>query len=245
MLPGRQGYSAAFFASSNVIGHGLMSLALQVAEAINFFAMNGHIHGDVSAHNISYQGGKATLIDLATLRPIDQVSAGLSLWQSVASRLVIVAICRQQALTIYVFLLSYISCVTQVRLQASEVTGTPAFLSLAVLSGQPQTESTELESLLYSMLYAATKGKLHWGAYLDTDSAARDAKLAAMVVDDEFESVVVSRIDDSLLRCVARCVRALFFVNGKRLRGVQSKNFVAAIGQGQDAYVALEAGCAV
>ena len=93
------------------------------------------------------------------------------------------------------------------------------------------------------MLYAATKGKLHWGAYLHTDSAARDAKLAAMVVDDEFESVVVSRIDDSLLRCVARCVRALFFVNGKRLQGVQSKNFVAAIGQGQDA--ALKAGCAV
>ena len=50
-----------------------MSLALQAADAIEFLAMNGHIHGDVSAHNISYQGGKATLIDLATLRSIDQV----------------------------------------------------------------------------------------------------------------------------------------------------------------------------
>ena len=87
MLLGRQGYSAAFFKSSNIIGHGLMSLALQAADAINFLAMNGHIHGDVSAHNIAYQGGKATLIDLATLRPIDQVSAGLSLWPSVAKRL--------------------------------------------------------------------------------------------------------------------------------------------------------------
>ena len=57
---------------------------------------------------------------------------------------------------------------------------------------------------------AATKAKLHWGAYLHTDSAARDAKLAAMVVDDEFESVVVSHIDDWSLKCVAKCLRALF-----------------------------------
>ena len=105
-------------------------------------------------------------------------------------------------------------------------------MSLAVLTGQPQSESTELESLLYSMLYAATKGKLHWGAYLHTDSAARDVKLAAMVVDDEFESVVVSRIDDLSLKSVAKCVRALFFQDGKRLQGVQFKKFVAAIDQG-------------
>ncbi len=58
-----------------------MSLALQAADAIHFLAMNGHIHGNVSAHNISYQGGKATLIDLATLRLIDQVPAGLSKWK--------------------------------------------------------------------------------------------------------------------------------------------------------------------
>ena len=56
-------------------GRGLMNLALQVAHAINSLAMNGHIHGDVSAHNISYQDGKATLIDLATLRPMEQVTA--------------------------------------------------------------------------------------------------------------------------------------------------------------------------
>ena len=64
-----------------------------------------------------------------------------------------------------------------------------------------------------------------------------------MVVDDEFESVVVSRIDDWLLKCVAKCLRALFFQNGKCLQGVQFKNFVAAIAQGQDA--ALEADLAV
>ena len=114
-------------------------------------------------------------------------------------------------------------------------------MSLAVLSGQPQ--SAELESLLYRVLYAATKGKLNWGAYLHTDSAARGVKLAAMAIDDEFESVVVSRIDEWLLKCVARCLRALFFENGKCLQGVQFKNFIAAIDQGQD--VAQEADCAV
>ena len=55
---------------SNISGHALMNLALQAAHAINSLAMNGYIHGDVSAHNISYQDGKAMLIDLATLRPI-------------------------------------------------------------------------------------------------------------------------------------------------------------------------------
>ena len=60
---------------SSQSGRGLRNLALQVAHAINSLAMNGHIHGDVSAHNISYQDGKATLIDLATLRPMDQVTA--------------------------------------------------------------------------------------------------------------------------------------------------------------------------
>ena len=53
-----------------------------------------------------------------------------------------------------------------------------------------------------------------------------------MVVDDEFESVVVSRIDDLSLKSVAKCVHALFFQDGKRLQGVQFKKFVAAIDQG-------------
>ena len=83
------------------------------------------------------------------------------------------------------------------------------------------------------MLYAATKGSLHWGGYLHTDPAAFDAKLAAMVVDDMFESKVVSRIDDRLLKNVARCVRALFFRNGKCLQGVQFTQFIAAINQGR------------
>ena len=56
--------------------HGLMNLAVRAAHAISFLAVNGHTHGDVSAHNISYQDGKATLIDLTTLRPMDQVPAG-------------------------------------------------------------------------------------------------------------------------------------------------------------------------
>jgi len=104
-------------------------------------------------------------------------------------------------------------------------------MSLAVLKGQPQNESTELESLLYSMLYAATKGRLHWGAYLHTDPRARDAKLAATVVASRFEAVVLSRIDDTLLKCVAKRLRVLFFDRGECLQGVQVKDFIAAIHQ--------------
>ena len=105
-------------------------------------------------------------------------------------------------------------------------------MSLAVLKGQPQNESTELESLMYSMLYAATKGKLHWGAYLHTDAAARDAKVAAMSSGSEFEALVLSRIDDALLKRIAKCLRALIFVNGECLQSVSVKDFVAAIHQG-------------
>ncbi len=100
-------------------------------------------------------------------------------------------------------ILLYRVCDTQGQLQASSITGTPAFISL---KGQPQNESTELESLMYSMLYAATKGKLHWGAYLRTDSAARDAKVAAMSSGSEFEALVLSRIGDALLKRIAKCL---------------------------------------
>ena len=59
----RQASLHPFLQLSNLSGRGLMNLALQAAHAINSLVMNGHIHGDVSAHNISYQDGKATLID--------------------------------------------------------------------------------------------------------------------------------------------------------------------------------------
>lgn len=102
-------------------------------------------------------------------------------------------------------------------------------MSLAILDGQPHSVCTELESLLYSMLYAATRGRLHWGAYLHTDCAARDAKLAAMAIDNETDSKVVSRIHDSLLKGVAKRLHALFFESGKCLQDVQCEDFIAAI----------------
>jgi len=40
------------------------SLALQAAQAIKALAMNGHVHGDVSPHNIAYQDSKGVLIGL-------------------------------------------------------------------------------------------------------------------------------------------------------------------------------------
>ena len=54
-----------------------ISLALQAAHAIEALTMNGHFHGDVSPHNIAYQDSQGVLIDLATLRPFQQVLTSL------------------------------------------------------------------------------------------------------------------------------------------------------------------------
>ena len=103
-------------------------------------------------------------------------------------------------------------------------------MSIAVLRGQPQNESTELESLLYSMLYAATKGNLHWQSHLHL---TRHAETAAMVVDNEFESLVLSHIDDAVLKSVATGLRSLFFWKEKCLQGIQAQDFMLAMNHGQ------------
>lgn len=58
------------------------------------------------------------------------------------------------------------------------------------------------------MLYAATKDNLLWQPYLHSTC---EAEMAAMVVDDEFESLVLSHIDDAVLKSVATCLNNLFF----------------------------------
>lgn len=111
----------------------------------------------------------------------------------------------------------------------SYITGTPAFMALAVLRGKPQNESTELESLFYSMLYAATCARLHWGQYTHREAAAYDAKMLSMCIDTEFEANVLSRIGDSGLRQAATCVRALFFRQRHHLNDVSSTAFISAL----------------
>ena len=59
--------------------HPWLAHALQAAHAIHFLAEKGQIHGDVSPYNICYQDGTATLLDLATLRSVDQVLTGIVL----------------------------------------------------------------------------------------------------------------------------------------------------------------------
>ena len=116
--------------------------------------------------------------------------------------------------------------------QASDITGTPAFMSLAVLNDEPQRESTELESLLYSM-YATTGAKLPWGAYVQFGPVAYGMKEAAMFSDQSFKGEVLARIDDAGLRSTASSLRALFFSGGTYRQDVRSNDFIAAIQQAQ------------
>ena len=55
----------------------------------------------------------------------------------------------------------YLMCIIMQATPANRITGTPSFMALSVLKGKRQTVSSELESLFYSMLYAATSGALH------------------------------------------------------------------------------------
>ena len=110
-----------------------------------------------------------------------------------------------------------------------KITGTPAFMSLAVLKGKPHNKSTELESLFYSMLYAATHARLHWGQYSHQDAAAYDAKMLSLCVDTEFETNVLSRIDSQELCQAASRVRALFFQQCRYLSNVSSTAFISAL----------------
>ena len=98
---------------------------------------------------------------------------------------------------------------------AHQITGTPQFMALALLADldkQPrQTLTTELESLFYSFLSAATAGKLHWKNAAFDSAAAFDSKHSPMVSPSRFQEKVVSRIYLPPLQKLAGEMRDFFF----------------------------------
>ena len=98
----------------------------------------------------------------------------------------------------------------QVSLGPNPITGTPQFIALSRLRGQPATLATELESLAYCFMYSATECRLHWShAVLGTPHAI-DMKAAAMAWPEYFEQVVIERIPAQTLHQPARRLRELF-----------------------------------
>lgn len=119
-------------------------------------------------------------------------------------------------------------CIIMQATPAECITGTPSFMALSVLKGKPQTVSSELESLYYSMLYAATSGALHWGQYSREESAAYDAKMASMLNAAECQAKVVARIHSAELVPIATRLRALFFEDGLYISNVTPELFISA-----------------
>ena len=101
-------------------------------------------------------------------------------------------------------------------------------MALSVLKSEPQTVSSDLESLFYSMLYAATSGALHWGQYSHEEAAAYDAKMASMLNAADFETKVVARIRSAELVPIATRLRALFFKDGVYNSNVTPASFIKA-----------------
>ena len=97
----------------------------------------------------------------------------------------------------------------------SEITGTPQFMALALLQHPEkrpeQNLDTELESLGYSLLYAAIADKLHWKHAAFGSPGAFDSKHNPMTWPPYFCEKVVSRIYLPPLRSFACEMRDLFF----------------------------------
>jgi hypothetical protein len=84
------------------------------------------------------------------------------------------------------------------------VTGTPQFMSLAAIWHKVQNVSTELESLMYVLLYIATAGRLIWRTYGLQHVEAGHVKFACMTA--RFHNDVLERISDPALKEVATAI---------------------------------------
>lgn len=120
--------------------------------------------------------------------------------------------CHQFSTPFLLLCLSQKSMSLQGFVAASERTGTPAFLAVAVLEGQQQSVGSDLESLLYSLMYIAMERALPWLGLLGR--AAVDRKIACMTSNQLFSSKVLDKIPSITLRKVVAELRQLFFLAG-------------------------------
>lgn len=113
------------------------------------------------------------------------------------------------------------------------VTGTPQFMSLAAIWHRVQNVSTELESLMYVLLYIATAGRLIWRTYGLHHVEAGHVKFACMTA--RFRDEVLVRIPDPALKEVAIAMQRLFFPGCQHRSDVTVKEFQSALAAGMAA----------
>ena len=106
-------------------------------------------------------------------------------------------------------LTAWIVHVLQASPFANQLTGTPEFIALPRLAGQPASLATELESLVYCFLYMATDFCLHWKKAAYDTTEAYDFKAAPMGIANYFDKKIVERIHDAGLHPIARKLREL------------------------------------
>ncbi len=85
------------------------------------------------------------------------------------------------------------------------------------------TLQTELESLMYCYLFAATKDLLHW-KHADAIPDSYNAKAAAMGTYAVFREKVLARISDAGLRQAAQRLQALFHPDAQHIIDVKAFN---------------------
>jgi len=89
------------------------------------------------------------------------------------------------------------------------ITGTSTFIARSVLEGEGYTLSSELESLMYVLVFLAVDGAVHWGN-MPIGSTALDVKVATFYEQQSFEKYVLQRCRSDLMQVVKR-LRKLFW----------------------------------
>ena len=187
----------------------LLALIKQFACIVEQLFVRGYLHGDLSYYNLLLhvdpedrhqddQGMRALLVDMQTLMPLREVSCSLMH-------------ILQQQIQYFVFqvLQRHVSGVAQAA-QAEFPTGTPLFMGLNVIRRQGHCVSTELETLMYVLIFTLSGGVLPW-RHLDIDDHNHTSvKCGVMTSAIEFSRRVLTYIPQECWDVLDR-LRKLFF----------------------------------
>ena len=100
-------------------------------------------------------------------------------------------------------------CLPDLGLGPQSITGTSTFIARSALEGEGYTLSSELESLMYVLVFFAVDGFAHWGNK-PIGPAALDVKVATFADQESFKNYVLHRCRLDLMEQVKR-LRNLFW----------------------------------
>lgn len=107
------------------------------------------------------------------------------------------------------------------------ITGTSTFIARSVLEGEGYCLSSELESLMYVLVFLAVGGVAHWGNKRIGPSAL-DAKVATFAEYEGFNKYVIKRCRSDLVEVVKK-LRNLFWQPSYQ-RSITPEQFREALG---------------